>query len=442
MKRPVLLWLFPEGWDAIAMRDAAGFRDRFEIVTEGFDLFRFPENAAILWFDARRFVDRMVRLARRRGAVGVVSTHEQYGAMIAAMVARRAGLPGPEPRAIALAQHKYYARRRLDEACPGVSPPFGLLPQTFDDTEVREGSVPLPFPCFVKPVKAAYSVLARRVDSADELSRHISFRPWERHIIRRLVRPFGDLIREWPDLDVPAEAMMAEGILDGVQVNVDGWFDRGVPGVFGVVDSVMHPGTTAFLRFEYPSRLPDAVQAELTRVALDAMRAMGFDHGAFNVELFWRPSDGAIRVIEINPRLAAQFGDLYEKVDGANPYDVVVALATGSAPVWRRRAGRYGAAASFVFREFDGAVKIEPSRAGIAWLRDKHPDAHLQTFIKTGHARWREMRWLGSYRYAIVNLGGADHADLMHRYDEVCRHVTFDPHARVEVPIGARSDGR
>jgi len=437
--KPALLWLFPEGWDEIAMRHADSLRDRYDIVTEGFDLFRFPENAAILWFDARRFVDRMARLVRKRGIVGVVSTHEQYGALIAALVARRAGLPGADPRAIAVSQHKYYARRRLDEACPGMSPRFGVLPQTFSDTRVRDFDMPVPFPCFVKPVKAAYSVLARRVDSLDELNRHLTFRRWERHIIRRLVRPFGDLMREWPEFEVPAEAMLVEGLLDGVQVNVDGWFERGAPSLFGVVDSVMHPGTTAFLRFEYPSHLPDDVQARLSQAAIDAMRAVGFDHGAFNVELFWRPSDGAIRVIEINPRLAAQFGDLYEKVDGANPYDVVVALATGQAPAWRRRAGRYGAAASFVFREFDGAVKIAPERAGIEWLKSTHPDAHLQTFIKHGQSRWREMRWLGSYRYAIVNLGGTDRADLMSRHDEVCRNVSFEPRPpRIEAPVDGK----
>jgi len=101
--KPALLWLFPEGWDDIAMRDAESLRGRYDVIFAGFDLFRFPENASILWFDARRFVERMARIARKRGAVGVVSTHEQYGALIAALVARRAGLPGPDPRAIALA---------------------------------------------------------------------------------------------------------------------------------------------------------------------------------------------------------------------------------------------------------------------------------------------------------------------------------------------------
>lgn len=423
--KPKLLWLFPEGWDAIAMRESASLADRFDVVTRGFDLFRFPENANILWFDARRYVERMASLARRIGAVGVVSTHEQYGALIAASVARRLGLPGADPRAIVTAQHKFYARKRFAEACPGLSPPFGLLPQTFDDPEVRDDA-PLPYPFFVKPVKAAYSVLARRVDSREDLARHLSFRRWERHIIKRLVRPFDDLMREHAGFDVPAEAMLAESLMDGVQVNVDGWFDRGAPGVFGVVDSVMYPGTSAFARFEYPSRLPDAVQARLVDAALAAMRATGFDHGAFNVELYWNPADDGIRLIEVNPRLASQFGDLYHKVDGSHPYDVVADLAAGRVPHWTRRAGRHGAAASFVFREFDGALKVAPGRAEIDWLARRHPDAHLQTYIKHGHARWREMRWLGSYRYAIVNLGGRDRDDLERNFEELQRHVVFE----------------
>lgn len=435
--RPALLWLFPEGWDQVAMREAESLRDRYDIVPAGFDLFRFPGNANILWFDARRFVERMVALGRRRGVAGVVSTHEQYGALIAANVARRLGLPGTDPRSVVVAQHKYYARRRLEQVRPDLVPPYGLLPQTFADTAVR-GEVPLPYPFFVKPVKAAYSVLARRIDTREDLARHLTFRPWERHIIRRLVRPFDDLMREHQGIDVPAEAMLAEGLMDGVQVNVDGWFDRGAPGVFGVVDSIMYPGTQAFARFEYPSHVPEHAQRRLVDAALDTMRAIGFDHGAFNVELYWRPDDDSIKVIEINPRLASQFGDLYFKVDGSHPYDVVTALAAGEHPRWTRRAGRWGAAASFVFREFDGAVKTVPDRSSLDWLASHHPDAHLQTYIKRGNSRWRETRWLGSYRYAIVNLGGTDHEDLMRRFADLERNVRFERPARIIV--GGRVD--
>ena len=54
--KPKLLFLFPDGWDRIAFASTVGWRDEFDIVCEGFDLFRFPESANILWFDACRFI--------------------------------------------------------------------------------------------------------------------------------------------------------------------------------------------------------------------------------------------------------------------------------------------------------------------------------------------------------------------------------------------------
>lgn len=47
--RQKILFLFPQEWDYSAL-DALG--DEFEFVFEGFDIFRFPENANLLWFDA------------------------------------------------------------------------------------------------------------------------------------------------------------------------------------------------------------------------------------------------------------------------------------------------------------------------------------------------------------------------------------------------------
>jgi biotin carboxylase len=424
--KPKLLFLFPECWDRRALAAAEAYRKEFDIVCEGFDLFRCPENAQILWFDARRFVDRMARKHRSTGVVGVLSTNEQYGALIAATLARQLGLPGTDPLAVIRAQHKYLARRSTAAALPDATPRYTAIPWTIGD----EDAARLPFPLFVKPVKAAYSVLARRVDHAVDLRRHLSFGPWEKQIIRRLVKPFDDLFREHVRGSghgaVDVHHLIGEEVLDGVQVNVDGFAHRGAVQCLGVVDSVMYPGTNAFQRFEYPSRLPAEVQEALKRVARAALAAVGFDHGLFNVELFWQPHDGSIKIIEINPRLAAQFADLYEKVDGVSPYEVLAELAVGREPRWTTRAGRYRAAASFVLREFDGALKVAPGRAALRWLRGAHPDAFLQTFIKHGLSRRREMKWLGSYRYATVNVGGRDREDLFRRCDDICAHVAFD----------------
>jgi biotin carboxylase len=434
--KPPLLFLFSDGWDDAALASVATLREEFDVVCEGFDLFRFPENANILWFDARRWLGKLVRKYRYRGVAGVVSTHEQYGALIAAMLARELGLPGTDPAAIVRAQHKYYARQALAHALPAANPEFRLLPYAFGRTVVRNADAALPYPFFVKPVKAAFSVLTRRVDTAEDLQRHLTFHPWETHIIRRLVRPFADLMREVTAFDVHPEHMMAETLLDGVQINVDGWMDRGTIGFFGIVDAVMFPGTFAFQRFEYPSRLPQEAQRRAFALAEQTMRALGFDHGGFNVEMFWRPASDTLSIIEVNPRLAAQFGDMYEKVDGTSPYDVLVDLAVGRTPRWTRGQGRFGAAASFVFREFNGAVKIAPDRAQIDWLAATYPDARLHTYIKHGHSRWRETKWLGNYRYAIVNLGGHDREDLFRRFEDITGALRFERDAKVRFSSG------
>ena len=83
-----------------------------------------------------------------------------------------------------------------------------------------------------------------------------------------------------------------------------------------------------------------------------------------------------------------------------------------------------------MFREFNGAIKIAPDKAQIDWLGNRYPDAALHTFIKHGNSRWRETKWLGSYRYAIVNLGGASREDLERRYEEVCQQRVVRSAAR------------
>jgi biotin carboxylase len=424
--KPKLLFLFTECWDKRALASLGAARGEFDFVCEGFDLFRFPENAQLLWFDARRFIERLARKYRDAGVAGVVSTNEQYGALISACLAQRLGLPGTDPSAVIRAQHKYLARQRTGAALPEATPRFTAIPWTIDD----EAASRLPFPLFAKPVKAAYSVLARRLDSAQELRRHLSFQPWEKHIIRRLVKPFDDLVRDHATgadrCEVDVRHLIGEEILDGVQVNVDGYVREGIAHCLGVVDSIMYPGTIAFQRFEYPSRLPPEVRRYLERIACAALAAIGFDHGMFNVELFWRPRDGAVKIIEINPRLAAQFVDLYRNVDGTNPYQVLVDLAVGREPRWTAGAGRCCVAASFVLRAFDDAVKVPPTRTEIRWLKAQHPEVGLQTFIKNGEGRAREMRWLGSYRYATISIGGRDREDLFRRYEDICANVAFE----------------
>ena len=215
--------------------------------------------------------------------------------------------------------------------------------------------------------------------------------------------------------------------MSGVQVNVDGYVHNGKVHVLGIVDEVMYPGTQAFMRFEYPSRLPADVQARMHALTEKLLTGIDYGYGFFNVELIYNPDDGSLRIIEINPRMASQIVNLYRRVDGYDPYDLLISLSLGIAPQVTFGAGEFGAAASFVFRRFDGhEVKHVPGQAQIDAMQQRFPDARLMLYLKRGAGLAREMKWLGSYRYAVLNLGGASTEDLHQRYDEIRRELAFE----------------
>ncbi len=421
MKR--ILVLFPKDWDRVEL-DHPRYQAGYRFYYEGFDLFRFPANVRLLTFDTRRYVDRLVR--KYRGRIdGVISNNEHFGTLIAAALAQRLGLPGADPAVIVAAQHKYYSRCVQQRIVPEAVPKFEVLPY--------HGGISSPpqigFPCFVKPVKATYSVLARRVENFAQLRTLMAFSPLERLILRKLVQPFDDLMRVYTPFTIGAQAMIAEGLLHGTQVNIDGYVHKGRVTVLGIVDEVMYPGTQAFMRFEYPSRLEPAVQQRMVALTEKLLTGMDYSHGFFNVELILAES-GALHIVEINPRMASQIANLYRRVDGCDPYGMLLDLAAGEVPRPARSTGEFKAAASFVFRRFDGrGPERIPSDEQIAAIHQRYPDAKLMLYLKRGTGLAREMKWLGSHRYAVLNLGGRDAADLHTRYEKIRRELALEPGA-------------
>ncbi len=208
--------------------------------------------------------------------------------------------------------------------------------------------------------------------------------------------------------------------------------------MLGVVDSIMYPGTDQFQRFQYPSQLPAASQSAAEAVARRALAAVGFTHGMFNVELRLCAATGHAKVIEINPRAAGQFYDLFERVDGYNLFDALVALETGEAPVIRHRRGRDAVAASFVMRDLAGeGLGRWPAAGEIARLRGRHPGATIMVYPKRGADLRREMKWLGSYRYGVVNLGAASAGELFAAYGRIHRDFAFHPRGLEDAQVGA-----
>lgn len=422
MTRRILI-LFADEWDRAAAKDPRhGGRTTF--FHEGFDLFSFPSNAQLFWFDALKFVERMVKRYRNQGLDAVVTSDEQFGPFLAALIAERLGLPHTPVTVILAIQHKFYARKAFDQIAPECNARYGLIRREY----ASPADVPLPFPFYVKPVKAAFSVLARRVNSYAELRRHTRFGRLEGAIIERLVRPFDQVMRAHSTFVEEPFSMIAEEILPGRQVTANGYARDGRVTMLGTVDSIMYPGTDQFQRFQYPSALSPALLERVDRLATRLVEGVGFQHGVFNVEFRIDPATESIRVIEINPRAAGQFYDLFERVDGYSLFDLLLEVESGRDPMVRWREGRDRHAASFVMRDFTGeGLSRWPSKRELREIQSSNPDVHVMFYPKRGADLARELKWLGSYRYGVFNLGGASLEDLFGRYQRICSEITFHP---------------
>jgi hypothetical protein len=308
------------------------------------------------------------------------------------------------------ASHKYYSRIAQAEAAPEATPRFALV-----DPRCPDGGPPaLAPPFFLKPVKGAFSVLARRIESAAELRGYLA-QPEVAEFFRYYMRIFERLVARYGRFERGGGWLLAEELLKGDLVTVEGFATRDGVEILGIVDSAVHPETKSFVRFDYPSALPANVQRRMEDVARRIVARLGLTHSMFNIEMIHDPQTGAVAVIEVNPRMCGQFADLYEKVDGTSGYEVALALATGERPAVVRGAGPCGAAASLPLRAF-GPVHVDaaPDAERVAAVERAFPG----TLVWSECAAGQDLRDLGtcedgfSVRYGVVNAGAADRPAL------------------------------
>ena len=358
---------------------------------------------------------------------GVFSSSDYPGAIVAGAISQRLGLPGSSPERLLASSHKYYSRIAQREAAPDSTPWFQLV----DPKRPRGGVSELHFPCFIKPVKGAFSIMSRRLDSWGDLDSFLS-RPSLAEFLIHYVFMFNRLVRGLTDFELDGGYFIAEDLLKGRQVTVEGYATGNSVEVLGIVDSVRHAGTRSFVRFDYPSSLSRRVQARMRDVAVAVVQGLGLKHTLFNIEMMYDLRRDRIFIVEVNPRMCGQFADLYEKVDGRSGYDVALALAVGEpAPDKRARTG-YRFASSFPLRIFEPARLVEaPSPDEIAEIERRFDGTRIWPEAAKGD-RLEDFESLEdgrSFRYAVVNLAAPDRDSLFRRFDEVTRALgyRFDP---------------
>lgn len=342
--------------------------------------------------------------ARYGGDVdGVISSNDYPGATIAAALAERLSLPGPSPEAIVRATHKYYSRLAQRDAVPEATPKFWLI----DPTRPDGGCPDLELPCFIKPVKGTFSVLSQKLNTTQELRAFLD-RPVVKEFIDDYMTIFNAQVAGLTDFEIDGRYFVAESFMHGTQVTVEGYVAKGQVTVYGIVDSIMHPATTSFGRFDLPSALRPEIQDRMRDIARRVVLALGLDDALFNVEMIYQPLDDSIRIIEINPRLCGQFGDLYAKAYGLHSYLVALAVVTGQPPRAMPGRGPYAMATSFPLRTFEPVTVLEaPTPERIAGVEQAFPDVLVWNECAAGAALsdFHTFEDGASARYGVVNVG-------------------------------------
>jgi hypothetical protein len=370
-----ILLVCPQERD-FALVDAAGLEHEYRVRPVGADLDAHgaPDPATIL------------AEALALSADGVVATKDR-AALLASIVAERRRLPGPAPAALLACQHKPSSRERQREVVPEATPRFAVL----------DGTAPFEPPFFVKPAVGRLSQHARRIDALADLD----------------LLPAGDGYADGFEAIAalagvtapPGRGYLAEELLAGDEVTLEGFVHRGRVTVVGVTDSVKYPGTNSFERFEYPSRLSPARLDELAAIAERLLPALGFDAGFFNVELYV-PDRGPAKVIEVNGRIASQFAPLVQALHGRSTYEALFRLACGDDPEWRTGAPD-GAAVSYVLRRFEDAlVEAVPD-----------PEPGVEILVRPGRRLSEQggANDVASFRLAIVYEAGETREEALAR---------------------------
>jgi hypothetical protein len=369
----------------LRMIEAAGLEGSYRVRVVG-------EDPDLPGFDPGLVLEQAMAVP----ADGVIGTKDR-SALLAAVIAERRGLPGPTVQALFACQHKPTSRRLQREVVPDATPKFEL---------VTGPALPFPPPLFVKPVVGRLSQSARRVDSADDLPE-----PGENDEYAAGYRAVAKLAGLADDF----QGFLAEELLEGDEVTLEGYVHRSRVTVIGVTDSLKYAGTNSFEGFVYPSSLPRRCLEEIESVASRLLPALEFDGGFFNVE-FFVPKRGPAKVIEVNGRIASQFAPLVQALHGRSTYDALFALASGDDPAWAREEP-VGVSLSYVVRRFEDAFveSVPDPGPGIEVL--VRPGALLSEQHATNDP--------ASYRLAILYQTGVDRDAALARARERAAALPF-----------------
>lgn len=373
-------------------------------------------------------VDELLAEAERRIAAFDREVHAIVGfwdfpvSTLVPLLCERFGVPGASLEAVLRCEHKYWSRL-VQRDLIKEHPPFGVV--DLDNPVLPDG---VGYPCWLKPVKSFSSKLAFEVTNDDEFAHAVARL---REGIGRVGEPFEHLLGK---ADLPAEIAevggqmaLAEPALSGNRAAVEGYVHNGRVVVYGVLDSLIYPGVSSFLRHQYPSQLPEPVRDRLVEVSSTLMAGIGFDNATFSIEFFCDKHSGEINVLEVNPRHSQAHAEMFEHVDGFPNHHYMLKVALGEQP-GPKGDGPYRISARWYLRRFvDGVLLRGPSEEDIAKVERELDGVRVHPRAVEG-TRLSDQPGQDSYSYELAEIvvGANDVAELEEKYERCVAALPYE----------------
>jgi hypothetical protein len=381
---------------------------------------RGVENIAI-----PELLEKAEERIKKKGRIdAIVSYYDFPGTVLVPIIAEKYNLPGPSLESVLKCEHKYWSRMEQQKVIPKSIPQFKAF-DPFDDNAFD--IIDFITPYWIKPIKSYRSYLAFKINGPvqfsgymEEVRAHVNF----------MSEPFNHIFKEYgmpQEYSQMHETMIAETPINGHQCTIEGYAYDDEVVVYGIVDSVREEDRSSFSRYEYPSSLPQEIQFRMADLTRRAITQIGLWNSPFNIEFFYNSTANQVYLLEINPRISQAHTDIFEKIHGISHHHIMLSLALGKRPKALDYDGDFRIAAHFMLRTFEnGKVRETPSDKEIKTLKEKYEDLAIKINVKP-ETDLDDMFGQDSYSYELANifLGGKNKEQLLEKYDEVVKGITF-----------------
>ena len=246
-----------------------------------------PGAYLTLDFNAPEEASRAIVEFAKEYPIRAVVSADDDGAILGAVASAALGVRHNTVDGVAAARNKHRMREML--AAAGVpSPRSTLVPVDEDPGEVARR---VRYPCVVKPLFLSAS---RGVIRADDMPQFVSA---FNRVIAILRRP--EVSEQGGEL---AQQVLVEDFIPGIEVALEGLLSEGKLRVLALFDKPDPLEGPFFEETIYvtPSRLPAAVQETIKTCTVEAVTALGLEHGPVHAEL--RVNEQGPWILETAPR--------------------------------------------------------------------------------------------------------------------------------------------